>query len=241
MKKLLLIFFFALVIPSVSHGAIVFDTLANGGFVVATSLTYPITVTSTANTYCWVYTYSAAGSGDNVTGATINGLSTTLAGKNGNSTQYNFGRLWYLAGVASGTHDIVVNASGSTNMGSSASCYAGVAQSAPEATTTNQGLAVGSLTTTLTTITNNDWTVMVAVNNVGTWGAGAGTRMLVGSSSDYGASFDSNGAITPAGSTSLIADPTNSGNIATVMATMQPFSAAAPTTARRRAMIIQPN
>jgi hypothetical protein len=98
-----------------------------------------------------------------------------------------------------------------------AASYFNVNQSAPEVSAT--GSVTGtSLTTTLTTLSDNDWTVAFAMAATSPT-AGAGTTKRVGSNS-YGM-FDSNAPITPPGSTSLTVNATNS-LITSVMAAFSP-------------------
>lgn len=83
-----------------------------------------------------------------------------------------------------------------------------------------------SQTATLTTVADNCWTIMIGYANdqIGTdpaAGAGA-TKRAGGSTNNYLGLFDSNGPITPAGSTSMTITQTSIDNLYAYMASFAP-------------------
>ncbi len=148
---------------------------------------------------------------DIITGATYNGVSMTLVAKlvtNSSHPVY----LFYLSNPASGTHDIVVSASGSQTILMAAASYTGVNQSGqPEAFNSLTAQTSASVTVAVTTVTDNAWTVLVAGDSAGTVGAGTGSTKRAGDglAGDLTAVFDSNGPISPAASNSMTATAAN--------------------------------
>lgn len=118
---------------------------------------------------------------------------------------------WILVNPATGANNIVTSIASNFNENIGTS-YSGCKQTGqPDANTTNSGSTGTTLTTSLTTIADNCWTILCA----GTAGAGqtAGTgttRRAIGANVAL-AAFDSNAAITPAGSTNLATVDTTDG------------------------------
>ncbi|NTW31101.1 MAG: hypothetical protein HGB12_00430 [Bacteroidetes bacterium] len=144
------------------------------------------------------------GNGTAVTSLTYNGVAMTQIGSPlvGSTLYYDKIQLFYLIAPATGTHDIVLTHNGSY-VGATAVSYTGVKQSGqPDASTEQGPSSNGTYTTTLTTIANNCWTILLChyANSGGT--GGTGTTYLNLESMNI-RMFHSNGAITPAGSTSL--------------------------------------
>jgi len=158
-----------------------------------------------------------ATTGDVVTGITYNGVSMTQVGKvtNGGETTY----LYYLIAPASGSNTIAISWTGVSTVRGHGVSYTGCAQSGvPDANTTNSNSG-SAITTTLTTIADNCWTVLYC-RAQGNITAGAGTTLR--GSSTTSNPLDSNSVITPAGSTSLIVNSSSSGTNGTVMASFAP-------------------
>lgn len=208
-----------------AEAAIALDTSVNGGLAnPATSLTYAHTVTGT-NPIIFVGAFGAIGS-DNITGVTYAGVSMSLVDKeqiSGDRWLY----LFLLTAPSTGANNVVISANASIAIGGQSASYTGVKQTGqPDAFTKNTGTSVTSLTTTLTTIADNSWTFMV-LKTIGN-GPIAGSGTVRRQTANNMAIFDSNGAITPAGSASLIAT-FGSDNVASVMASFAPFVAASAT------------
>lgn len=185
--------------------------------------TFSYTVTGTNPTLVVGINF-ASGTIQAITGVTYGGVAmvksdeqiVTLAGA------YS---LWVLAACPTGVNDIVVSSSNAViNFDGSASSYTGTAQSGqPDNHSTGSATAAGGITGTLTTVADNCWTVMGIGNSGGTLTAGAGTTMRVNNANGQ-ALADSNGVITPAGSTSLIVTEAGSHNFAQCMVSLSPFT-----------------
>lgn len=171
--------------------------------------------------------------GDQVTGVTYNGVAMTLVDK---ILVDSFGEeyLFVLFNPASGANTISIafNNSSDTNVSAVATSYTGANQTGPvDASATGSANPASEITTTLTTIADNCWTVKgVRMGATGT--AGAGTTKRVENDSFVGM-YDSNAAITPAGSTSLIVSRTGNSNLKSVMASFAPVAAASIIVTRR--------
>lgn len=207
--------------------SIAFDTSTKAAQVNSTSLTYSHTCTGSDRIL--FVTIQGQTNSDNVTGVTYAGVSMTLIDKDLYPTNGRWSYLYYLIAPTTGANNIVISASVTTFLGSAAASYTGVDQTSPiDASTKNTTSSASSLTTTLTTTTDNCWTVMGNANGIGnSTGGGSGTTLRETDGSGY-ALFDSNAAITPAGSTSLISQYSGSGPMVQIMAAFKPV-ASAPT------------
>lgn len=186
------------------------------------------------------YSYTTSGSnrllfiglgipfGQSISGVTYAGVSMTQQAMLTDASNYNI-YLFYLVNPALGANNYVVTASSSTQTYGCVASYNGVSQTGfPDASTTNQNTGT-SQTVTLTTIANNAWTFMFSGFNygqVGTPTGGTGTTIRQALQKIFIAS-DSNGAITPAGSTSLILNNGTSGSQNdSIMVSFAPVAAA---------------
>lgn len=161
---------------------------------------------------------------DKITTATYGGVSMTQIAKlaaSGNRYEY----LYRLDNPATGSNAVVVNASSTTLIRGVSVSYVGVKQSGTDdASTTNTATSATSLTTSLTTVADNCWTVLFGQNaSSSTLTAGAGST-LRGPVTDWGY-FDSNAPITPAGSTSMAFSYTTAQNVSSIMASFAPYVA----------------
>lgn len=165
---------------------------------------------------------------DNITGVTYSGVAMTLAGKiapAGASQRWVY--LFYLLNPASGANNVVVSTSGTVVLAGAAD-YTGVKQSAqPDATTTNGGTAITSITGTLTTTADKCWTILCeqhTFDNLPAEALSGATRRTFEASFGSWTLFDSNAAVTPAGSTSMVVTTHNSPGTAEtiVMASFAP-------------------
>lgn len=192
--------------------AIAFDAGTDGNVVTGTNLSFNHTVTGSLPILFVGFSGDSVGGNDDITSVTYNGVSMTLAAKKTNAT--NGDRMmyvYYLLGPATGTHSVSVSCTNSHNLSGGAVSYTGVKQSAqPDATTTNFETvpANQTLTTSITTINDNSWVMLLEGCFDGSSGptAGAGaTRRVNDTLSTFGAwgLFDSNGAVHPAGSYSM--------------------------------------
>ena len=201
--------------------AIAFDAVTDGGFgtVAGTTKTFAHTCTG-SDRILFVATAGGSGFTDDITGVTYNTVAMTLVNKvkiPGDRYIY----LWYLIAPATGSNNVVVTTSTSGGfVGASATSYTGAKQSGqPDANTTNT-VTGNSLTGTLTTIADNCWTVLAGEQNGATPTAGTGSTLRTTSQNPE--LFDSNGAITPAGSTSMTITGSSGNGMALVMASFAP-------------------
>lgn len=141
---------------------------------------------------------------DVVTGVTYAGTAMTLVNSVINaSTEAVY--LFILVNPASGANNIVMSKTGIDLGYVLGVSYTGAKQSAqPDASVTGSAASATSLTTTLTTVADNSWTILMMKANNGTNDPGTGTTLrLDGPNNDQTGIYDSNAAITPAGSSSL--------------------------------------
>lgn len=184
----------------------------------------------TAPTLTWAHTVSGSQRFLAVTVLTNNsafatGVTYNSAALTGGPQQVADGtvriQLWYLVAPDTGTHNVVVTGTGTNVIYTTSVSYTGVAQSGQPDASKSQGITASPDTTTLTTIADNCWTILGARTN-GVVSASTGSTFRDDSAShlDF-CYFDSNGAITPAGSHSMTV--TNPGfNIYTVMMSISP-------------------
>jgi hypothetical protein len=139
---------------------------------------------------------------DNVTGVTYNGVAMTLAVKQ--TTVFSNNRvtyLFYLLNPASGSNNVVISASVAEYLFGLAADYTGVGQFAqPDNTIANIGAntSITTLTTSLTTILDNCWTVGIESGFGGIPSASSGDSLRVREGAfNAGMLFDSNMAVTP--------------------------------------------
>ena len=154
-----------------------------------------------------VFTENQAGA-DNITGVTYNGNAMTQFGSGIAVVGSIVLRGWYIfdasmpaSGVAA---DIVVSRSTSSDTWNVMASYTGVKQSGfPDASSFFND-STSPYTGTLTTIADNCWTVLMGnTSSSGTQTASTGSTFRRNNTSVLFQLYDSNGAITPAGSTSM--------------------------------------
>jgi hypothetical protein len=190
--------------------AIAFDNATDGGNATATSLTFSHTCGSGSSRVLLVgFNGDSIGGADDITGVTYGGVSMSPLAKvtvaaSGDRITYMYG----LIAPATGANNVIISASSSHVLQGGASSYTGAKQTGlPDATNTNVSSAgATSLDTSVTTVADNAWIVLV--ENCYNFGeapiAGAGTqrRVFDGTNGGWGL-FDSNGPFTPAGSHSI--------------------------------------
>lgn len=192
------------------------------------NLTSAYTVGGGTNRLLVVAVIGDTGANDNIVGVTYGGVAMTLAAKHAGGERYTY--LYLLLNPASGPNNVVVNnGNTATWIIAGAADYTGVRQSAqPDATATNISAATTTLTTAITTVADNCWTIL-ATQNVGTSGpaaAGTGSTARALPSLNDGGFFDSNAAQTPAGSHSMQTTTAGNADIVHVMASFAPDTGA---------------
>ena len=145
---------------------------------------------------------------DSITGVTYNSVAMTLGAKK-QVTGARWTYVYYLLNPASGANTLAITQTGGNFLVVGAADYTGVKQSGqPDATATNDtgGSHATSLTTSVTTVADKSWAIMCdqGPDKQATAGTGATRRAVDAAFADW-AIFDSNGAITPAGSYSMTA------------------------------------
>jgi hypothetical protein len=162
---------------------------------------------------------------------TVDGNAATLVGKE-NST----GKVWYqytyaLGNCSAGNKVIAITNNYGNYYMAGASSYSGMSQSAtPDATTvTNYNAAANSLTTSITTNTDNAWTILTGGAPSGggapTAGSGSTLRTRDASYQTWGA-FDSGAAVTPAGSKSMTYTMSGTNQMHAILSAWAPAAAA---------------
>lgn len=170
---------------------------------------------------------------DKVTGVTYNGVGMTQVSKLQNTTS-RFTYLYLLLGPATGANNIVVSTSSLSYIEGNSASYTGVKQTGqPDATGSNSASSGTSLTTSLTTIADNCWTVLSALGQGGGIAAGSGATLRI--SQLVGAILDSNGVVSPAGSKSMAHTQTASHFMVGLMLSLEPSVAVASSIAMQRA------
>lgn len=187
----------------------------------AAGTTHTYSFNNSAGNFLLVPVFEVDG-GDFVTGVTYNGVAMTNGGKIALGTTQIY--IFYLASPATGTHNIVISANNAAcDTRGGASSYSGVTGGFGNSTTLNNTTA-SPFTTTLTTPSDNCWTVLaVGGTNAVTASTGSNFRSSdSGSDGRFTCFYDSSGAITPAGSHSM--SVTHSGTVAnsSVMLSMTP-------------------
>lgn len=222
--------------------AIAFDAATDGGKVnPGTSLTFSHTCTGSNGLLVVGFAGDNFGGADDVSSVTYNSVALTLAKKITSATGGDrISYIYYLLGPATGAHNVVITCSSSHLIQGGAVSYTGVKQSAqPDASTTNfSSTSATTLTTSLTTVNDNSWCVLLHGGYDGgsapTAGASTTRRTFDGTDGGWGL-FDTNAAVTPAGSRSLISNYGSGTNpfglaIVHVMVSFQPDTGAAAAT-----------
>lgn len=204
--------------------AIAVDATSNGFTLNSASRTQAHTCTG--SDLVLIVNVVCTGTNPTITGVTYNSVSMTRLGTqiqldNGYSCS-----MFYLVGPATGTNNIVASKTPSTgNIFLTAASYTGVSQvSFPDASTQVDYDNTATATTSVTTVADNCWTVLGAGNEGSTPTAGTGTTLRVGQT--VMGIYDSNGVITPAGSTSLQTTQSGTTDTAHFMLSMAPAGVA---------------
>lgn len=214
MKKLLLLALFLL--PSIADAAIAHDAVSTGQ-ASATTVTATHT-TSGSNRILYCGAWIQDGGADRMTGITYNGVAMTQVNKYVSvggieSSIY----LYQLIAPDTGSNTVTMTKTG-TDLGYViCSSYTGARQtSQPDASTTNNGGPIPSLTTSVTVNTANSWTLLMLKATDTGISAGSGTTLRTdGPNNDQTGMYDSNGAV-GTGSRSL--ETTKDGGANTFMA-----------------------
>lgn len=216
MKKLLaLIISLTLFIPSISFAAIAFDNTTNGLGVATFSHT-----TSGSNRMLFVG--CIGDTTDTMTGITYGGVAMTRD-TSAQMPANRFTYLFELVNPALGANNVVVSGPALTYC--SATSYTGVKQTSPTEASTTASAALNtilSVTTTLTTVSDNSWAINYTwANQTATSTAGTG-RMADATFFQYWSDIPK----TPAGSVTLGWSTSVNSGFASNMVSIAPFTTA---------------
>lgn len=205
----------------VATQTIAFATSTSGSFyssVTSSTASYSI---AASNTALFVGVVGNIGS-DVITGVTYAGNAMTLDGKV-NTPGDRWTYLYSLMNAPVGNASYTVTASGATNIATIAESLTGVAS--VDVTNTNTASATTTITTSLTTLANNDWTVL---DIDAPTGATASTGTIRNTNGGFRI-WDSNGPTTPPG-TSTVTFTGSSSGWGAIMAAVAPVPAVTTST-----------
>lgn len=200
--------------------SIAFDASSSGDTGSSTSLTFSHTCTGTQRAL-FVSVIGATTPG-NISSVTYGSVAMTqIDSVEGNGSRYIY--LFYLKNPASGANNVVITPTSASFMSAVSASYTGVSQTTtPDNHTTNSNNGTSPITTSITTVADNCWTIMAIHCEGGTATASTGSTLRVKDGTfNSPAIFDSNGVVHPAGSTSMTVTTTGSGN-AVCMASFSP-------------------
>lgn len=180
--------------------AIAFDAATNPALVNSTSLTLSHTCSGTDR----ILLVGTMIRTTTISGVTYNGTAMTAIGSRELVSGADYIQWFYLLAPSTGANNVVVTAAASNIIIASSVSYTGAKQSGqPDSVTNNASTTETTTTTSTTTVADNSWAVLLArVNGDGITSAGTGTTLRA-NTNGYIQLYDSNGAVTPAGSTSL--------------------------------------
>ncbi len=212
--------------------AIAFDSSSNGTIATGTSITFSHTC-SGIDRILFVLSFDDTGGSSAVTGITYAGSAMTkITGIQVSADMWI--TMWYLINPNTGANNVVISAGSSVLLCGTSQSYTGAKQSGvPDASGSSAASGI-SATQSVTTVANNCWTIAILKTGIiKTITPNSGTTNRTIQDALWGA--DSNGVITPPGSTSLGGSWTTSTNYAIIVASFAPSAVAA---VRRRAFPI---
>lgn len=186
--------------------AIAFDSATNPALANSTSLTFAHTC-SGSDRILFVGTMVRT---TTISGVTYNGVSMTAIGTRELVSGADYIQWFYLIAPATGANNVVISLNASNIIIGGAVSYTGAKQtSQPDAVTNNPATTESTTTTSVTTIADNCWTILLArANDDGNTSASTGSTLRA-DTAGYIQLYDSNAAKTPAGSTSMVVTQSN--------------------------------
>lgn len=184
--------------------AIALDAVTSPQAVTGTILTFSHTV-SGSDRILFVFGHDRSNTSTSVTGITYNGVAMTQINGVRCPTD-RFMTLWYLIAPDTGTNDVVVTSSESTNLRFAAASYTGAKQTGqPDGSDTSTGTSVSTISTDITTVANGSWMIMFIKDNQGaiTYTTSTGDTIRFNTDAGGQAFMDTGGAISPAGSNTM--------------------------------------
>lgn len=148
--------------------------------------------------------------------------------------------LWYLVAPATGSNTVTVNfATLGSYVDCAASSYTGAAQTSPIDANSKNNTTGNSVSTTVTSTTDNCWVVTCGYHGALTsLSAGGTSREITISGSQRGLIGDSNAAVTPAGGRTMTISGGSSQTSAIIAAAFKPAGAAPAATGFSQAVVI---
>lgn len=156
------------------------------------------------------------GEGDRVNSVAYNGVAFTRVGKVTAPGDASVIQLWYLLNPASGLNTFTLTYSSSGFFEGQIASYTGIEQDSQPDNSTTKTQTGQSITTSLTPIKNNCWTIL------GVSGQGVSEEAGTGSTQRGENLYDSGGPISPASSYSMTVQADNSSGWGAVMASFSP-------------------
>lgn len=201
--------------------AIAFDAVVSNTSITATSLTYSHTCTGSNR---MLFVAHLSNTGDFSTGVTYNGVAMTQVSKKQVGVTAAWTYLYALFAPATGANNVVISVSSSTLIYGTSVSYTGVTQSnmMDASATSSISAAALNLSTNLTTIAGNCWTLCYSFNNINVYASNSDTIRGTNGGSNF---FDTNALITPAGSKTMTQTVTGSGSSSSHMVSFSPFVA----------------
>ena len=209
-----------------STDTIAFDASAQATGGTSSPITWSHTCSTSDNRILFVATFSQG----TISAVSYNSLALTKILDYDYTSPTGNGELWYLIAPATGANTVSITHSGSYTVAVSGS-YTGVNQTGfPDASDTQTSGAgdVTTLTSTVTTVADNCWLVAGTTNEGAALTAGSGAYLRQVGSNAAVALFDSNSAITPAGSSSMTVDHTPTEAMAMGMVSIAPGTTTVP-------------
>lgn len=198
--------------------AIAFDSITSWTSTVWTSKTYSHTCTGN-NLMLFVWVNSSLW--DLITGVTYNGVAMTLIQKLKTGWAVSWNYVYALQNPATGSNNVVITASLSTGIYGTSTSYTEVTQSVTMDATATSSITASALnmSTNLTTISDNCWTLCFTVNDTNLFNANSDTMRGTNNGANI---FDSNWPKTPAGSKTMTQWCAWSGNAGVIMVSFSP-------------------
>lgn len=185
--------------------AIAYDNSSQGHTDSGTSLTFALTVGSGSGRKLWVGVFCNEDS-NGITGITYNSVAMTKANESNNTVDHYMNSLWYLDDPSSGSNNVVISRTGSTEITAAASSYSGCGTGVDASTPHSSESDLGPTHDfSNTTIADNCWSVLwlgTNFNRSTTAGTSTTLRQSINNNGSGGL-LDSNAAKTPAGSVTL--------------------------------------
>jgi hypothetical protein len=216
--------------------AIAFDSQSGVNAGTGTSLTFAFN--NVGGNFIIVVGHDRDTGSSAITGVTYNGVSLT-AGPSVQTPGDRWNTLWYGITAATGTNNVVVSASASVPLRFSAYSYSGVDASPLDGSDTSTGSGVTTVSTDITTVTDNAWMFMFTKDNSGGKTVTSSTGDSVRMTGDAGgqSAIDTGSPITPAGNNTMTITFSGATNIGALALAFKPSGGGGGPTFRPRVVV----